>query len=60
MNIKGKTAIVTGGASGFGLEISRMLYAEGAKLAVFDICEEKLESMKQEFPELIKIGRAHV
>ena len=42
MNILGKTAIVTGGASGFGLGITEALLQQGAKVAVLDISEHAL------------------
>ncbi|MBB5516881.1 3-oxoacyl-[acyl-carrier protein] reductase [Rubricella aquisinus] len=37
MRLEGKTAIVTGGASGFGLGIARKFAAEGARVMVADI-----------------------
>ncbi|MEM9011327.1 MAG: SDR family oxidoreductase [Pseudomonadota bacterium] len=37
MRLQGKTAIVTGGASGFGAEIARRFAAEGARVMVADI-----------------------
>jgi NAD(P)-dependent dehydrogenase (short-subunit alcohol dehydrogenase family) len=37
MDIKGQTAIVTGGASGLGAATARMLAAAGAKVALFDV-----------------------
>jgi NAD(P)-dependent dehydrogenase (short-subunit alcohol dehydrogenase family) len=39
----GRRALVTGGASGFGLEISRRLIAAGAQVAVVDISTDALE-----------------
>ena len=37
MRLEGKTAIVTGGASGFGDGIARKFAAEGARVMVADI-----------------------
>ena len=41
MDINGKTAAVTGGASGLGEATARELAAAGAKVAIFDIQEER-------------------
>ncbi|HVZ53114.1 MAG TPA: SDR family NAD(P)-dependent oxidoreductase [Pseudolabrys sp.] len=40
MDIKGQSAIVTGGASGLGAATARALAAAGARVAVFDINEK--------------------
>lgn len=39
-----RKAVVTGGASGFGLAVARRLSAEGAHVALVDLDETKLES----------------
>src|SRR3954471_13206265 len=40
MNVKGQTAIVTGGASGLGGATASALAAAGAKVAIFDLQDE--------------------
>lgn len=45
MDIVGKTAIVTGAASGLGAATARMLAAAGAKVAVFDRNAEKADAL---------------
>ncbi|KAB2335128.1 SDR family NAD(P)-dependent oxidoreductase [Bacillus mesophilum] len=40
MSLKGRTAVVTGGASGFGLSISKRLAEAGANVIVGDLNEE--------------------
>jgi NAD(P)-dependent dehydrogenase (short-subunit alcohol dehydrogenase family) len=47
--LEGKRAIVTGGASGIGLEVCRRFSAEGAQLAVFDINAGGAERAAKEF-----------
>ena len=48
MEIQGKVFIVTGGASGLGEGTARMLAANGAKVVVADMQEEKCKSVAQE------------
>jgi 3-oxoacyl-[acyl-carrier protein] reductase len=45
MRLEGKTALVTGGASGFGAGIARKLLAEGAQVMIADINAEALAAM---------------
>ena len=45
MNITNKVAIVTGGASGLGRGIVRMLMSFGAKVVVFDVSSDALDSL---------------
>ena len=45
---KSMAAIVTGGASGLGAATARMLAAEGAKVAIFDMNAERGEAVARE------------
>jgi NAD(P)-dependent dehydrogenase (short-subunit alcohol dehydrogenase family) len=47
--IKGKTAIVTGGARGIGKGIAKRLASEGARLIIADIDGEAAEAAAKEF-----------
>lgn len=48
MRLNGKTAIVTGGASGFGAGIVRKFVAEGAKVMIADINEAAAQNLADE------------
>jgi 2-hydroxycyclohexanecarboxyl-CoA dehydrogenase len=48
MTLKGKTAIVTGGAQGIGKAISKRLAADGANVAIFDLKPEGGEATAKE------------
>ncbi len=48
MRLEGKTAIVTGGASGFGEGIVRRFVAEGARVAIADINAEGAATLAEE------------
>lgn len=41
MNLKGKTAFITGGASGLGLAAARRFVEEGANVMLFDLDQER-------------------
>jgi NAD(P)-dependent dehydrogenase (short-subunit alcohol dehydrogenase family) len=45
---QGRTAIVTGGASGIGLAVAARLAQEGAKVSIWDLKEDALASVKAE------------
>jgi 3-oxoacyl-[acyl-carrier protein] reductase len=48
MRLQGKTAIVTGGASGFGAGIARKFIAEGANVMIADINGEAASALAKE------------
>lgn len=47
-NFKGQTAVLTGAASGFGLECARIAAARGMNLVLVDIQQEALDRARQE------------
>jgi NADP-dependent 3-hydroxy acid dehydrogenase YdfG len=49
MNLEGKIAVVTGGASGIGKGITKKMLENGAKVVIADINERKLDETKSEF-----------
>ena len=51
-NLAGKTAFVTGGASGIGLGIAQALLGAGMKVAIADIREDHLEDAREELDGL--------
>ena len=52
MRLKGKTALVTGGASGFGEGIARKFIAEGAQVMIADLNETRAEALAAELGAL--------
>jgi len=48
MRLSGKTAIVTGGASGFGAGIARKFVAEGARVLIADLNSEMAQALAEE------------
>ena len=51
MKITGRTAIITGGASGLGEATVRALVREGAQVAIWDLNEEKGTKLSEELGE---------
>ena len=48
MDINGKVAVVTGGASGIGQAVTRRIAAAGGKLVIFDLNEDAGQAMVAE------------
>ncbi len=48
MDIRGKVAVVTGGASGIGQAVSRQIVSMGGKVMIFDLNQEAGEAMISE------------
>lgn len=56
----GRRALITGGGSGFGLEIARRLVRAGARVAVLDVSEAALERAREELGAALLPIRADV
>lgn len=52
MNLKNKTILITGGASGIGLEATKQFTSLGSKVIITGRNKEKLDAIKKEFPEI--------
>ena len=50
-NFKGRVAVITGGASGFGKESAQILAKEGAKLVLWDIVDAQGEALAKSIRE---------
>jgi NADP-dependent 3-hydroxy acid dehydrogenase YdfG len=55
-DLRDKVAVVTGGSGGIGIEIGRAMLAEGMKVVLADITEEKLGEVEKEFGTSDLIG----
>ncbi|SMX24771.1 SDR family oxidoreductase [Boseongicola aestuarii] len=60
MRLNGKTAIVTGGASGFGAGIARKFVAEGARVLIADMNLEGGEALAAELGESVAAIQTNV
>ena len=54
MDIKGKVALITGGASGLGLATAEKLLAAGSKIMLVDLNEDNIITIR---PENIKLSK---
>jgi NAD(P)-dependent dehydrogenase (short-subunit alcohol dehydrogenase family) len=48
MQVSGKTAVITGGASGLGEAAARHLYSLGANIVIADLNDERGQQLKSE------------
>lgn len=55
MNLKGKTILITGGASGIGLEAAKQFIALGTNVIITGRNQDKLEAAKKIHPQLTVI-----
>jgi 3-oxoacyl-[acyl-carrier protein] reductase len=51
MELKGKTAVITGGASGIGLAMAELFAGKGARVVMADVNREGLEQAEQKIRE---------
>ncbi|MFD7291963.1 SDR family NAD(P)-dependent oxidoreductase [Streptomyces sp. NPDC059897] len=58
--LQGKTALVTGGASGIGGAITKLFVARGARVVVVDLQEEAGEAMAKELGDAVVFLRGDV
>ena len=60
MDIKGKVALVTGGASGLGAESVRMITSAGGRAVIVDLNQETGEALAEEVGDAALFVRANV
>jgi uncharacterized oxidoreductase len=53
MQLKNNTVLITGGSSGIGLELTRILVEKQNKVIICGRSEEKLKQAKEKIPELV-------
>jgi len=55
MNLNGKTVLITGGGSGIGLEATKQILENGARVIITGRNQAKLDAAKAAYPNLIAI-----
>jgi NAD(P)-dependent dehydrogenase (short-subunit alcohol dehydrogenase family) len=56
--LDGKVAVITGGGSGIGASLARACTAEGMRVVVVDVSEERAASVAAELPDGTAVARA--
>lgn len=59
-NLKGKTVLITGGASGIGKIMARMFLEQGSKMVIWDINQENIDKTLQELSNIGNISAYNV
>jgi D-xylose 1-dehydrogenase len=59
-SLKGKTVLITGGASGIGESIARSFYAQGSKVAILDYNAEAGQALAKELGERVHFEHSDV
>jgi len=60
MDISGKVAVVTGGASGIGQAVARAFIQKGGRVAIFDLNEAAGQAMVSEFGAAVTFAKVNV
>jgi NAD(P)-dependent dehydrogenase (short-subunit alcohol dehydrogenase family) len=58
--LDGKVAFITGGCSGIGLAMVEMFVAEGARVVVGDLQEDKGADLVKRYPDVVRFARCDV
>jgi NAD(P)-dependent dehydrogenase (short-subunit alcohol dehydrogenase family) len=60
MDLTGASAIVTGGAGGFGAATVRRLVDAGARVLIADLAEERAQALADELGDAVRFVRTDV
>ena len=60
LDLQGRCAIVTGGASGLGLAITQRLVQSGAKVSVWDVDPQKMTEVVSALGKQVQVDRVDV